>query len=75
MKNQDLRASAIIAAAWLIGMTMYSIWTQPAFTSGDGGLYNAYGLPAAESQIFADERAPKHSKLPVRWAHQRWGAV
>jgi hypothetical protein len=75
MKQQDLHASAIIAAAWLLGMAMYSIWTQPAFNSSDGGIYNLVGVPSVSADFIADERAPKHSKLPVRWAHQRWGAV
>jgi hypothetical protein len=75
MKQQELRASAIIAAAWLLGMAMYSIWSQPAFSSSDGGVYNLLGVSPVSAEFFADEHAPKHSKLPVRWAHQRWGAV
>ncbi|HUC61201.1 MAG TPA: hypothetical protein VMF53_04530 [Alphaproteobacteria bacterium] len=75
MKQQDLRASAIIAAAWLIGMAMYSIWSQPAYTASEGGIYNLEGVPSIAADFFADDHAPKHDKLPVRWAHQRWGAV
>lgn len=75
MKRQDLHASIVIAAVWLLGVTMYSIWKGPALVADEGGIQNALQpLPIAE-QIFADEHAPKHSKLPMRWAHQRWGAV
>jgi hypothetical protein len=75
MKREDLRASVVFAAAWLIGITMYSIWKGPAFSNDEGGIYNSFGTPSVAADTFADERAPKHIKLPIRWAHQRWGAV
>lgn len=74
MKRQDLNASLVVAVVWLLGVTVYSLWKAPSL-SGDQGVYNAIQpLPIAQD-IFADERAPKHNKVPVRWAHQRWGAV
>lgn len=75
MKQQDLRASVIIAAAWLLSMMVYSIWKEPTLSESRGDIYNALEPMSAADNIFADERAPKHNKLPVRWAHQRWGAV
>lgn len=75
VKRQDLHASVVIAAVWLLGITMYSIWKGPTLIRDEGGIHNALQpLPIAQ-QIFADEHAPKHSKVPVHWAHQRWGAV
>jgi hypothetical protein len=76
MKRQDLKASVIVAVAWLLGVTMYSMWKGPALSEeASDSVYNALQpLPVAD-QIYADERAPKHLKMPVRWAHQRWGAV
>lgn len=74
MKQQDLRASIAITMVWLLGMMTYSILKEPVLSpgSGGGGIYNALEpVPA----VFADEHAPKHNKMPVRWAHQRWGAV
>ncbi|HEY6336577.1 MAG TPA: hypothetical protein VI113_11910 [Alphaproteobacteria bacterium] len=75
MKRQDLRASIVIAAVWLLGITMYSILKPPAFSGHDSGIYNAIGALPASAETFQDERAPKHNKQPIRWAHQRWGAV
>lgn len=75
MKRQDLRASVLIATAWLLGVTMYSILKAPTFSADEGGVYNAFGTSTAEAASFADERAPKHKRQPIRWAHQRWGAV
>lgn len=62
-------------ALWLLGMTAYSIWNAPARPGGERGIHNALEMVPAGNRIFADERTPKHVKLPVRWAHQRWGAV
>ncbi|HYB10069.1 MAG TPA: hypothetical protein VEJ16_10395 [Alphaproteobacteria bacterium] len=75
MKRQDLRASIVIAAAWLLGITAYSILKPPAFSGHESAIYNANDAVPASDQTFQDERAPKHNKQPVRWAHQRWGAV
>ena len=75
MKREDLRASVVIAAVWLVGITTYSIMKPPVINGNDGGIYNVFGAIPASAQTFHDERAPKHNKQPIRWAHQRWGAV
>ena len=75
MKREDLRASVVIAAFWFLGITTYSIWNGPALIRDEGGIHNALQPLPIVNQIFADERAPKHSKMPVRWTHQRWGAI
>ena len=75
MKRRDLHATIVIAAGWLLGIMMYSIWKGPTLLGEEGGIHNALQPLPIAAQIFADEHAPKHSKLPMRWAHQRWGAV
>ncbi|HLI11879.1 MAG TPA: hypothetical protein VKY65_09795 [Alphaproteobacteria bacterium] len=75
MHRQDLRASIIIAAIWLLGVTGYAIWLDQTPARQESGIYNAFGPLPVTQKIFADENAPKHNKVPVRWAHQRWGAV
>ncbi|MFI4986389.1 MAG: hypothetical protein ACHQF3_03020 [Alphaproteobacteria bacterium] len=75
MKTLDLRVSFLIAAAWLIGLTLVSLWRGPT-PAGEGvGILNAFGPLPLATQDVAEVRAPKHSKLPIHWAHQRWGAV
>lgn len=75
MKRQDLQASFVIAAVWLLGITLYAVMRGPTLAGEEGRIYNAFGQLPMSAQMFADERAPKHIKLPIRWAHQRWGAV
>ena len=70
MTRQDLRASIVIAAVWLLGITAYSILKPPAFSGHESGIHNAIGALPASDQTFQD----KYNKQPVRWTHQRWGA-
>jgi hypothetical protein len=75
MKARDLRVTFLLAAAWLLGLTMYSLSQGPTVASGEAGLLNLPApLPVSTAALSA-EGTSKHSKLPIRWAHQRWGAV
>jgi len=66
MKARDLRVTFLLAAAWLVGLTMYSLMSGPTLGREEG---LAPGATALSSE------SAKHSKLPIHWAHQRWGAV
>jgi hypothetical protein len=69
MQGYDLKASFVIAAVWLIGITMYSIWEGPLVA--EEGAHA--GVIAVSEKTLAAEPV-KHWKLPALWTHQRWGA-
>ncbi len=75
MKTLDLRVSFLIAAAWLLALTMFSMWRGASFGGEEIGIFSALGPLPVASQDMAAAQAPKHNKLPIHWAHQRWGAV
>jgi len=75
MKARDLRVSVLIAAAWLLGITMYSMMKGPSPTGDEVGILNVSGPIPATSTALSGDGLSKHSKLPSHWAHQRWGAV
>lgn len=74
MQGHDLKASFVIAAVWLIGITMYSIWGVPLDANDEAGYLGAGAGSARGEQVLAAADAPKHWKLPALWMHQRWGA-
>jgi len=75
MKARDLRVSVLIAAIWLLGITMYSMMKGPSPTGDEVGILNVSGPIPATSTALSGDSPSKHSKLPSHWAHQRWGAV
>jgi hypothetical protein len=68
MRGQDLKASFVIVAVWVVGVTMYSIWEGP-LGAGAEDLFTG-----TRAEVLALQEGPKHWKLPARWTHQRWGA-
>lgn len=75
MKARDLRVSFFIAAAWLLGITMYSMLKAPSLTGEEVGIASLLGPLPADATAQSAGGDAKHSKLPIHWAHQRWGAV
>ncbi len=72
MQGHDLKASFVIAAVWLIGITMYSIWEGPLGANEEGAYVGT--AVVGEQTLAAAQQEPKHWKLPTLWTHQRWGA-
>jgi hypothetical protein len=75
MKARDLRVTFFLAAAWLLGLTMYSLSKGPGVASEEAGLLNLLAPLPVSTTALSDEGTSKQSKLPSHWAHQRWGAV
>jgi len=75
MKARDLRVSVLIAVAWFLGITMYSMMRAPSPTGEEVGIFDVFGPLPATSAALSGDSLSKHSKLPSHWAHQRWGAV
>jgi hypothetical protein len=73
MRVWDLRTSVLIAAGWLLCITFLGMWRGASFASDESVAFGALQPFAASGP--ADAEAPKHTKLPIRWAHQRWGAA
>jgi len=74
MKARDLRVTFLLAAAWLVGLTMYSMMKAPTL-GGEEGAAPSLMAPRPMGATALSDEAAKHSKLPTHWAHQRWGAV
>ena len=74
MKGQDLKASFVVAAIWIVGVTMYSLWEGPLGASEEHGFAGALTAPAAIGRPLGLHNDLKHWKLPILWTHQRWGA-
>ena len=75
MKARDLRVTFLLATAWLIGLTMYSMLKGPTMASEEAGVLSLLAPLPVSTTALSDEGSAKHSKLPIHWAHQRWGAV
>jgi len=75
MKARDLRVSFLIAAAWLLGITMYSVLKAPSLSGEEVGIASLLGPLPTDETVLSAGGASKHLKLPIHWAHQRWGAV
>ncbi|HUI18135.1 MAG TPA: hypothetical protein VL244_10750 [Alphaproteobacteria bacterium] len=75
MKARDLTVTFFLATAWLLGLTMYSMLKGPAVATEEAGILNLLAPLPVSATALSDEGISKHSKLPIHWAHQRWGAV
>lgn len=75
MQGHDLKATFVIAVVWLIGITMYTVWLVPLESRQERSGYLDVASSAPQGgRLLAVDRAPKDAKLPILWAHQRWGA-